>query len=362
LDIDLIYSLIVNSPTQMLSLKIACLIGVFILPQICFTAPTLEQVTGLFKDGSEVIISGTEFSANTANIQFLGGKNGLIETAALDLTPANTGGWIFNQGVGCNMKISDHDAHSGTKSLFCEHDSYNAAVRYNHSAIIGPNQKVFVSWWVRRTHVGDGQWKMFRVNKINDIQDGAPEITMFNWYNSRQFFVRINFNSSDPRSWSMPYPQEDSRWYRMDFELHTSSIVQSDGFYKVSLHDPSNTTIQSNSITGMTFQDSESYYKWFLWQNYMGNGIGNRSVWLDDLFIQVGSVARVELGDSSSWNESTFREIQRPIKWTDTQVTIDLNTGAFKSGAIAYLFIVDDNGTPSVGYPIRIGQSAGKFD
>lgn len=342
-----------------MSHKFACLI-IVLLPVACFTAPVLDRVTGSFTYGSAVVISGSEFGVNTADVQFLGGKDGVIEATAFNQTPASNDRWTFNQGLGCNMKITDAEAHSGTKSLFCEYQELNAAIRYNHTEPVGANQKVFVSWWVRRTHVGDGQWKMFRIKQINDVQDGAPEITMFNWYNAQSFFVRLNFSSSDPRSWSMPYPAEDGRWYRIDFELHTSSVAKDDGFYKVSLHDPtSSVPIRSNSLTGMTFEDSESYYRWLIWQNYMGNGIGNRTVWMDDLFVQVGDVARVELADAPVWNESTFREIQPPITWSDTQVAIELNTGAFKRGETAYLFVVDSNGTPSAGYPITIGQSVG---
>jgi hypothetical protein len=321
-------------------------------------APVITGASGLYEEGSEVAISGSLFGSNNLDIQFLGGHDGLIETGALNQTPANTNGWLFDQGVGCNMKISDSHAHSGQKSLYCPQDSLNAAVRYRHPRNIGPNQRVFVSWWVRRNHTGSGQWKIFRFKQENDIQDGAPETVMSRHATSAPFFVRIDFAPSDPISWNMPYPNDDNRWYRIDVEVHTSSANESDGFYKVSRHDPTSLEpIASNSLIGMTFKNSLLYYKMFIWQNYIGNGIESQNIWMDDLFVQVGSVARVELGDSATWNTSTFREIQRPTKWSDSSIKLNFNQGSFKSGDNAFLYVVDADGIPSAAYPIIIGTA-----
>lgn len=282
----------------------------------------------------------------------LGGTSGIIESGTSGVTPANSGGWIFDQGVGTNATVSTAHARSGTKSLFWSlNDStqFNGALRYDYGSAINAGEKLYVSWWVRRTHVGDGQWKMFRVNWQNDIQDDYHQFAMFNWYNQDLFILRGGNpvgGSYDTTDYGPPYPAQDSRWYRMEIEATLSSVNGTDGSYDVRLHDPSGGgPIASNITAGMSYQTDTRKYRWFIWQNYNGNGQTASDVWIDDPFIQVGSFARVELADSATWSSRTFSEIQYPTAWSDTGITFTYNKGGFGSGATAYAHVVRADGS-----------------
>jgi hypothetical protein len=77
---------------------------------------------------------------------------------------------------------------------------------------------------------------------------------------------------------------------------------------------------------------------------------------MDDFYIQRGTLARVEIGDRSSWKSCTWREIQKPSAWSNSSITIQLNRGSFQQGQTAYLYVVDANGTVnSQGYPFTVG-------
>ena len=65
--------------------------------------------------------------------------------------------------------------------------------------------------------------------------------------------------------------------------------------------------------------------------------------------------ARVEIGNAPTWSSSTIREIQIPKSWSDTGISAQLNKGALSNGANAYVFVVDESGNVSNGYPITIG-------
>lgn len=75
--------------------------------------------------------------------------------------------------------------------------------------------------------------------------------------------------------------------------------------------------------------------------------------YFDDLYVAT-TQARVEIGNAADWNACTQREIQIPQRWTDGQIDITLNRGAFKDTATVYLFVVDANGNVSGGKSISL--------
>jgi hypothetical protein len=76
-----------------------------------------------------------------------------------------------------------------------------------------------------------------------------------------------------------------------------------------------------------------------------------------DIYLDT-SWARVILGNSSSFNTSTRREMQVPLSWSSTGITISTNLGAFADNSTAYLYVVDANGNVNAaGHPIVLGSS-----
>ncbi len=331
-----------------------------------YAAPTISSLGvsgGAIIDGGSINILGGGFGVHNLDIQWLGGKNGLIETSSAGSPPPNQNNWRFDS-FGDSI-VSTDEFHSGTKSLknnLTSGGTFAAAIRYGWHETIGFNQDIFVSWWVRRVHSGSGQWKMFRVSSIDDIRDVAvPQFKMFNWDTSNQFFVNPgpSAGSEVGGGYSYPYPSQDSRWYRMDIQVRTASgHGVSDGTYTVRLYDPASGITSKTANNTMSFNGADDFYQYFLWQNYIGNGLTAQQTWIDDIYIQIGTQARVELGNNSNYFSCSFREIQRPDSWGDGAITLSLNQGSFQNGDTAYLFVVDADGNPSVGYPITIGGAA----
>ena len=88
--------------------------------------------------------------------------------------------------------------------------------------------------------------------------------------------------------------------------------------------------------------------------HYYGNLYGgtyrDMNIYYDDIYISQ-SRARIEIGNQSSWNECTHREIQKVVSWprsiNEYSITINVNKGSLPSG-YSYLYYIDFNGIPSL--------------
>lgn len=70
--------------------------------------------------------------------------------------------------------------------------------------------------------------------------------------------------------------------------------------------------------------------------------------YFDDIYIDK-SWSRVVVGNASTHDESTIREIQIPTSWSDTEISVTWNQGSFENYTPVYIFVVDENGDASNG-------------
>jgi hypothetical protein len=170
----------------------------------------------------------------------------------------------------------------------------------------------------------------------------------------------------------MRYPSTwtDSRkWIRIEFYGRESSGDNiRDGVLDIKKLSETNlpmTYLKNGPWSGniKTRADSgEERWRYVVFENYWGNissGTGTKeAVYFDDIYIQTGTQARVEIGDSATWAGCKHREIQKPSAWSDTAITITLNKGSFKDGDCAFLYVVDANGNVnSNGYKLSGGAA-----
>ncbi len=328
----------------------------------------VNTVSGTFENNQSVTISGVGFGTNALDYsQIIQAVNGTND----GVVPANIDGWRFDTPQGAYPIADTAQSHSGGVSLY--HDGqpasgYNSVLAYDYGSGIGLNQTIFVSWWTRLNISTSGQWKMFRINWQNDIQDDAPQMTMFNWIGvgGKQLINRPGPTTSSTGTDNYMNQVMSSvlnTWYRHDLiiELSSSDGV-SDGSYTMYRYEPGVGFYSSIETGKMTHNDDPQYWRWFLWQNYLGNGMLGEA-WTDDHFVQIGSQARVELCDSSSWGARTSCDIQIPLTWSDNSISISVNTGAYSAGDTAYLYVVDSSGNVNTtGYPIVVAEGGGSSD
>jgi hypothetical protein len=66
-------------------------------------------------------------------------------------------------------------------------------------------------------------------------------------------------------------------------------------------------------------------------------------VYMDDFYADI-TWARVMVGNASTFSACTRREIQIPIAWSNSQITISVNKGGFSDLQNTFLYVIDSSG------------------
>lgn len=339
-------------------------------PMMIIAAPLITGVTGTVSDGSSITISGSNFTTNsivgTSNLEFLGGKNGPINSGSSG-TEFSRINWSIDPEWGNDIQYSTNNVPWGTHVLqmtgpYTSSGNGNpeAPLYYKFPSAVNASDSLFISWWQRTTFSGNGQYKILRLEPTNTVIDssGAQDCWFFH-NNGGGISYGINGGPYVTNSNYLPFTpaSPQSTWQRVDMTLKTSSpnsIV-------ITMYTPGSTP-QSWSASSYSSSASNNNWNYICWQNYFGtDGSGSMTtgdVWMNDIYISHGTPARVEIADSSTWSNRKTCIIQPPSSWNSNgqSITITVNQGSFASGSAAYLYVVDSSGNVNAnGYPITIG-------
>lgn len=342
---------------------------------------TSANISGEISDGEILTITGVGLGYSNIDYQFLGGADGHIEQTAETQEDVDFGNWLLNSFAPKQI-VSNEQVRSGSKAYYMNVHSngfgdgssgkYNGTIRYDFGENIPENTKIYFSWWVKlnvRTKTRDGQWKLFRLVYQNDIQDQGTEFFMSNWpEGDRYLYVNAGHEHNDDSVvlyGNDIYPENDNSWYRMEVALTTSTQGVRDGDIEMYRHHPDTGAITKGHFRRSSGEPEPKYpatktyetdkrYRYFIWQNYLGNGFTESDVYMDDLYIQVGGFQRIEIGDNPNWDDCTFRDIQPVVSWRDDEIRFKFNKGGLESGQTYYLFLVNENNNPQGSYPITV--------
>ena len=347
-------------------------------------APSISGISGNVIDGQSITVLGSGFGTNPLDIEWLGGPNGNIEQGSDEARFQKTN-WISEDDNDSRRapRYSTVNAYSGSKSIVSSFDAshYGSGFTYGDGSEI---TEIYATWWVYYQPVNfDGQWKMWRLMPGTTVRD----------LDSPQFYQRVTAGSpvvhcrplvsnsnnlwrvTGKADWNNVYylSAKDwpgyNQWARVEIYIKSSQQEISNGSLIVTYHRP-DTGINTNSNANydgnlMTYNtDQTKRFKYFIFQNYLGNADrdGKEKIYFDDIFLQLGSRTRVEIGNAKIWSECTYREIQIPTAWSDTSITTTFNKASFSDGENVYLFVVDEDGIPSAGYAITIGSEGKSID
>lgn len=112
----------------------------------------------------------------------------------------------------------------------------------------------------------------------------------------------------------------------------------------------------TNAVTHDSGDDPWRYLDFSNAVESVKDGYVDFKVYMDDIYVDT-TRSRVEICDSALWSARNHCEIQIPQNtWNDSQIQIKLNKGTFTNSSSAYLYIIDENGNPSAGYPITFAS------
>jgi hypothetical protein len=360
--------------------------GLFALVLLAGIASAEPDITAAVSnmDGT-VTITGDGFGENLLNFSWLGGMDGYIESGTLGQPADNwPSGWSRLDNAWPDP-VFDGEAHSGSKSLL-QHDApgdeFWAAEPIMYR-LPSSQKTVYVSFWAKLDILQGsfGQWKVLRIspdNDVSDAQSGEWDFLFNRVSGSTYRGMQCEVSSGD---WTDGYPGDDynlrylnsyggvsiqsGKWQRFDIELtHNSEPGAEDGRLVVrsqqGTDNPKESTMNDGWETRCDADDVLTRY--VIWQGYGGNGIEAEKIWTDDMYVQWGTIARVELCIGSSWQDRGSCEIQPAESWTGDSVRINLNKGALNQET-AYLYIVDSAGiTNEPGFPIALSPANDQSD
>ena len=116
----------------------------------------------------------------------------------------------------------------------------------------------------------------------------------------------------------------------------------------------------SNVITGdADFDDGDLAGEWSV-GNYFSSASTNTWVDFDDIYMS-HTLARVEIGNASTYAASTVLETQAPVAWADNQITLQTNLGALSEQQPMYLYVTDQYGNVNAsGFPVNTTDCSGQ--
>ncbi len=346
----------------------------FILLVGVANAQTISGISGPVTNDSVVTISGSSFGTKSipAPVVWDNLEDGTCNTLA------TVGTWSTVNDLSIS---SVNNRHSNS--------SYNAGINFTSEAwgnFTGGSDspKWFVQYWFYLADDFDfgssindhlGNIKIFRLwstgsSTLNNLRivlrgsydadlvvestdlghDWSPVITGHTWINS--IFGHANPSYVDPGSFGWREYDIDistGSWHLFQWEVEESTINAYDGAIKWWFD--GQLILDVDDVRTRTSSQSSSFrpHTVGFYNSHGNNADGNDHFYLDDAYID-NSWARVELGNSATYNSCSHREIQVPSEWDTDSITIKVNTGSFENQEAIYLFVIDADGNVSDGY------------
>ena len=326
--------------------------------------PAINSVEGTINDGETITINGSDFRTKTISEplrydDFEDGIAGSIipsnEVWRTDETPALT--WS-DEVVRVSGKLSAKQSYN------TEYRSAGFYLSEPHSSEVTDiipfgTQELYVSGWF--------WFKMWGglSNNTKFINMGVPDTpglgnngwqTRIDGYpksGSGHLYAHLSDDCTSKGT-------DDKTQYVHDYNANVENVFRPDSawhrgetYLRIGTNGYRDVYIDGVKIGeikgGFTSDDTEIEY--LLIGHYFdlkGTGSPQAVRYWDELYVDV-TQARVEIGDASTWDACSHREIQVPTEWSDGSITFTANQGSFETLVGKYLFVVDADGNASEG-------------
>jgi hypothetical protein len=309
-------------------------------------APVVQSVNGSLQDRQQFTISGSGFGTKSPAEPWLwddfeGGAIGQVVRGPHWSTYADYGGQL-------PAYSSDHARVPG--HIASKQGPYGnttlEAVGYPYGCDGG---EMYVTGWFYGTQTGASRSMKFI--QLNDGNWGYPQYRTggdCNYYWSEVYNCSGNHVMNPAGIGSQPFT---GTWDRWEWRARFGSNGLWETYRDLALKASGSGNFSSGCCVVSAYISS-----------YYGVGSpcppGSNGWWYwDEIYID-NTIARVELGDSPNWSSCNRREIQIPVAWNSSSITVQCNPGAFSSGSTAYLYVMDRNGAVNQnGLAVTIGGS-----
>jgi hypothetical protein len=349
----------------------------------------ITGVKGVVATGQALDIYGTGFGtkAQTAPIRYDDFESGTTvgHLIADDLT-----WWSRQTGPGQVASIANDNCRPNKTKCgkFVESvDSSNTGIRgdaiYRRNVGFASTGKMYLNFWSYVDVLGnsDGSSSSYQIKFVSTVRDWVPGQAETlpgysfshwqfgsppnnGWYNKSYLY---NYWATGGSSTSLPFPQDSFKtpgWYHISIQTNFGTIGNSNGSTRIWVSKPGMSGPYSKAAADkVMYVDSGGYpdcikFGWYAGSYYpTSSNTFTTTLYYDNIYID-NSFARVEIGDSNSYDNCTHREIQIPITWISDHIQVKFNKGSFPDNQTVYLFVVDENGNPvGNGFPLKTGSA-----
>lgn len=334
-------------------------------PLSLWAASKITSISGSVAHGESVTIRGSGFGSKSPAAPLLwetfdGGTSG---------ESVSGGGW--NSYAGGGARYNNTQPYSGSLSAY-NYVEYGSGSGFNTSYYVLPSsyEQLYMSCMFRHdgTRYTTGVDKNWRINTGDNHYRGDGMIALSDGYifyisGSTDIFPSDDYGTG--RYFSEP-EYGSSTWTRhQTFVKYSTPAGTSNGYIWAAVGNQQKTFANIiNRPIGYSYQITNVLLGLMHDHGSLNQGEYHH-MWVDDLYID-NTMARVEIGNSSTWATCTVKVIQIPhTSWGDTSIQITINRGSFGETAEAWLYVVAADGTVSdndtgtagaQGYPIQFGD------
>lgn len=323
------------------------------------TAPSISSVTGNLNHGSSATISGSGFGnkSNAAPVKWDNFESGILGAAL------STNGWV-HYSSNTSPLFSNTRSYSGNQSAHT--DMPMAADNFNTAGLRNLNTlQLYLSCQFRWERIAgsyaDGPFiKLLRANANPDFYHSRPR-----FYSTHRLRTPEHESGYSPDQTISPEPNDiqitgthnliESQWNRLEVYYKYSDPA---GAANGALQTWVNLGLNAN-YTAVVTRANDSVSGTRVIDNFLLPFMADRlqnvhlRLYVDDVYVDT-TQARVEIGNSPTWDDCTQREIQIPSSWSATSITVTINRGSSSPGSQVYLYVVDADGNHnSDGYPLQ---------
>ena len=148
------------------------------------------------------------------------------------------------------------------------------------------------------------------------------------------------------------YDWTKGEWHLFQFQYKESSMGGNDGEIRV-WRDGALVLEDLDIMTRDDYSELKRPYILGFYNSWGDAGTDQDDFYIDDAYVD-NSWARVEVGNNPVYNSCTHREIQIPSSWSAASVTVNVNAGSFGPDDELYLFVVNEQGDISSGFPMDV--------
>lgn len=343
--------------------SVSILLSLLLFPALVLGAPAINGVSGTTANGQSITISGSGFGNNGPNVVLFDDfeRGTLGQPMLIGAGSAQVGQWDAKD-ASIGVAVYGSTAVSGTKAYESDKSHWSMHQICNLPA---GTTKVFMSYYVRMdTSYGTESWKLAWLFDGDETGDREDDIAVPVRMQGGGWIIDGNANTElDPHG--SFYPSDDpyvplNTWGRIAFYAELTTTHSG----KIRMWDKHPTSGIRLLASGDQFQVAGSASGTVEWDEVHFPGLTpNGAGYLrhDDVYIAYGdnAMARVEIGNASTYSACTKLSVAVPNAWSASSITATWYEGELRSGDQAYVYIFDSTGTPnSTGYAVTIGGGA----